>query len=383
MNRLRRLRRDESGMSYVFVGMGLMAFLSASMLAIDVGMMMTARNQAQNSADAGALAGATALVFDDFDDRSATGPAVTGALAAARVNTVMAGEVAVEPSDVTFLNDDAGEPTRVRVNVYRQGSRGNALSTAIAQIFGMKTVGVNATATAEASPANAMTCVKPFTIPDRWVERQTPPWDPDDSFDLTDSKGKPLANPDIYIPSDSPDYTGYNAERDKGMLVTLKASNDTKIAPSFYFPWAIPGSVGGNDYRWNIANCNQSIVPFNHPLTPEPGNMVGPTRQGMNDLIARDPSAYWDGQENKVVSNMHPSPRVIIIPLFDPVYYAEGKQNGRNASLKAVNYLGFFLEEMRGNEVVGYITPVGGLRKGAGFGPAPVGAFPKSIRLVQ
>ena len=78
--RFQRLRKDESGMSYVFIGMGLMAFLSASMLAIDVGMLMTARNQAQNSADAGALAGATALVYNDYDDRSATGPAVTFAI---------------------------------------------------------------------------------------------------------------------------------------------------------------------------------------------------------------------------------------------------------------------------------------------------------------
>ena len=61
MKRIQRLRRDESGMTYVFIGLGLMAFISASMLAIDVGMLMTARNQAQNSADAGALAGATAL----------------------------------------------------------------------------------------------------------------------------------------------------------------------------------------------------------------------------------------------------------------------------------------------------------------------------------
>ena len=52
------------------------------MLAIDVGMLMTARSQAQNSADAGALAGATALVYNDYDDRTATGPAVTNALAA-------------------------------------------------------------------------------------------------------------------------------------------------------------------------------------------------------------------------------------------------------------------------------------------------------------
>ena len=49
-------------MSFVYVGMGFMAFLSATTLAIDVGMFMTARSQAQNSADAGALAGAVALV---------------------------------------------------------------------------------------------------------------------------------------------------------------------------------------------------------------------------------------------------------------------------------------------------------------------------------
>src|SRR4028118_9411 len=96
MNRLRRLRHDESGMSYVFIGMGMMAFLSASMLAIDVGMLMTARNQAQNSADAAALAGATALVFNSYTDRGASGPAVTNALAAARTNQVMGGTVSVQ-----------------------------------------------------------------------------------------------------------------------------------------------------------------------------------------------------------------------------------------------------------------------------------------------
>ena len=72
MKRLQRLQRDESGMSYVFIGIGLMAFLSASMLAIDVGMLMTARNQAQNSADAGALGGAAALGFDDSTIASPT-----------------------------------------------------------------------------------------------------------------------------------------------------------------------------------------------------------------------------------------------------------------------------------------------------------------------
>ena len=44
---LNRLHRDERGMSLVFVAMGFMSFLAAATLAIDVGMFMTARAQAQ------------------------------------------------------------------------------------------------------------------------------------------------------------------------------------------------------------------------------------------------------------------------------------------------------------------------------------------------
>src|SRR6476620_10231325 len=104
MKRLQRLHHDESGMSLVFIGLGLMALLSASMLAIDVGMLMTARSQAQNSADAGALAGATALLYDDYYNRSAAGPAVTSAIRGSQMNNVMAGQVSVNPADVEFLN---------------------------------------------------------------------------------------------------------------------------------------------------------------------------------------------------------------------------------------------------------------------------------------
>ena len=373
--RLQRLAHDEDGFSLVFVGLGFMAFLAVSMLAIDVGMLMTARSQAQNSADAGALAGATALVYNDWDNRSASGPAVTNALGAARGNQVMSGTVSVTPADVTFPLDPDGLNDRVKVNVFRNASRGNPISTLIAQYFGIATVGVDATATAEASPADAMTCVLPFTVPDRWIEKQTPPFDPDDSYD----------SGDVYIgPMDKANYTGYDPERDKGMLVRLKADNNTKLAPSFYYPYAVPGSTGASDYRWNIGNCNTNVMRFGELYNPEPGNMVGPTKQGMADLIALDPSAYWDTATNKVVSQYTPSPRVRAIPLFDPVYYANGKQNGRNASLKFVNYLGFFIEEMQGNEVVGRITPIGGLRKGgAGAEGVPPAAFPRVIRLVQ
>ena len=44
--RLRQLSNDEAGFSLVFVSIGLLGFLGVSMLAVDVGMLMTARNQA-------------------------------------------------------------------------------------------------------------------------------------------------------------------------------------------------------------------------------------------------------------------------------------------------------------------------------------------------
>ena len=65
LERFRRLQRDERGMTLMFVAVGLTTFLAASTLAIDVGMFMTAKSQAQNAADAGALAGATALAVND------------------------------------------------------------------------------------------------------------------------------------------------------------------------------------------------------------------------------------------------------------------------------------------------------------------------------
>src|SRR6478672_8407484 len=103
--RILRLGRDERGMSLVFVSVACMAALSATTLAIDVGMFMNARSQAQNAADAGALAGAVALYYNDFNDRTAGGPAVQSAINTARTNRVAGATVSVTPPDVTFPND--------------------------------------------------------------------------------------------------------------------------------------------------------------------------------------------------------------------------------------------------------------------------------------
>ncbi len=258
----------------------------------------------------------------------------------------------------------------------------SGLCSAASSVLG--SVDLNAEATAEAQPTGSVQCAKPFVIPDRWIEQTgNANW-----FDFVDSHNNLIANPDVYRPVTSPNYTGYTHD-DIGTTMMLRAGTGNQIQPSFYFSWSMPedpqsgetgGMTGGSPYDWNIANCNGNTISIGDLLLMEPGGMVGPTNSGIDDLIARDPNAHWNGQ--RVVSNFHPSPRVAIIPMYDPVYYATGVQQGRNTDLKVANFLGFFIEYRSGNNVYGKITPVAGVVNPTGV-PAPTGAFPTVIRLVE
>jgi Flp pilus assembly protein TadG len=387
-HRLRRLASDESGMSLVYVAVGFFTFMAASTLAIDVGMFMTARSQAQNAADAGALAGATALVKNSFTDRTATGPVVQSAISTAQKNLVFGGAPSVLTTDVSFPTDANGIANRVRVNVYRTEARQNAIKTLIGPLFDVNSVDIGATATAEASPANAMTCVKPFMIPDKWIENSDDknkldgPWTTTSQFDLVDTKGVPLTKPDVYYNAESPYYTGYTTDKDRGTKLVLRADTGDQVNPSFYFSWKMPGDTGGNFYRDNIGTCNTAIIAWGQTIIQEPGDKSGPTIQGIQQLIDKDPDARWDEGTKTVVSKYgSATPRVFPIPLYDPYFYANGKANGRPADFKVANFLGFFVDHIQGNEIFGWVTDiVGAVSTNT---PAPANLFPKAIRLVQ
>jgi hypothetical protein len=74
----------------------------------------------------------------------------------------------------------------------------------------------------------------------------------------------------------------------------------------------------------------------------EPGNMVGPTYQGVQGLIAQDPGAYWDDVSNTVVSRYGmSSPRLVTVALFDPgAITSPGRQY-----LRFNNFARVFIEE--------------------------------------
>jgi hypothetical protein len=369
-------------MTLVVVGLGFFGFFAASMLAIDVGMVMVARTEAQTSADAGALAGAIALVFDDFNDRSAGGPAVQNAVVAAQSNQVLGQAVSVTTGDVTFPT-----PDQIRVDVFRTTARANPVGTIIAQFFGIPTADIQATATADAVRANAATCMKPWAVPDKWDERQTPAWDPTDTFSAFyqsgPNQGNLLPNPDVFVPANNPGYTGYQQSLsgpDYGYQIVIKAGSPQQaITPSDFFPIALPPNSGAAWYEQNIPGCWPGVAQIGDIVPVEPGSMVGPTNAGTQMLIDRDPGAYWDAGSSRVISSQSPSPRLVVLPVYDPMVYDSARSQGRT-DIQISNFVGFFIEGLQGNTVVGRIVPATGLiRTGT---PVPGGAFLRAIRLV-
>ena len=168
-----------------------------------------------------------------------------------------------------------------------------------------------------------------------------------------------------------------------GDIIILKTNNDDRVSPSAYNPWAIPGSSGADDYRAAIAGCRTGLMETGQGLTLEPGNMVGPTQQGIEDLILQDPNASWSEDCDCVVGGdprYGVSPRVRPIPLYDPYYYEMNKQTGRNAAFKMVSFLGVFVVGMQGNEVIARIAPITGEATG---NPTPASSFAMAIRLVE
>jgi hypothetical protein len=131
------------------------------------------------------------------------------------------------------------------------------------------------------------------------------------------------------------------------------------------------GGRGAAAYRRNICSCNSSIIDLDTEYLIEPGNMVGPTFQGVQTLIDQDPDAYWDEQSNSVVSRYGmDSPRVVTVALFDP---GEITRPGRQY-LRFNNFARIFIEEQptRQDPVTGrflfYVPGVGNTRDGSTTG---------------
>lgn len=398
---------SEHGAIVIQTGVAILVLSAFAMFIVDYGALWVSRHQAQNSADAGALAGATALAFDDFDDRTDTGPAKVAAQTFAQANKVFGETPDVQmASDVRFYADaPAAFPAScatddcVRVDVYRNQARGNPLPTFFGWLVGVTNQGTRATAIAQAAAGNASNCLKPWAVLDKWFESNG-------MFDPMTSTFDPLTAPkDVYqAPTEDDLGSTYTLKNDLGTKIALKLGDPSNASETFGAGWFSPvdlGGVGGNTYRNNIGGCVGETYAVGDSLSVENGNMIGPTSQGVDDLLSLDKDAKWDPTNNKVIDSCvgppytcsvkgyATSPRIVALPVidtqdaYDQVHNGAKPKGAGNMNVKIVAILGFFVEGMAGKDVVGYLCTKPDLLVTNGGGVNPGAAFIKVVQLVR
>jgi len=402
--RVRSRYASERGAVLVHVAIALVGLMAFSAFVIDYGVMWAARRQAQNAADAAALAGAISLAYVDFNNQEL---ARQSALVVALENNVWGQAPDVTAADITFPECPPGSPgagtnSCIRVDVFRnQRAGGNPLPTFFGGLVGVDEQGVRATATAEALFGNSTDCVKPFAIADKWVELRGDVgpvgWSENDTFERYGSKGALLSPADSYGAGFTPSSvsTSTASGGDYGRYITLKHGKpgDT-ITPGWFQPVVVNPSEkpGGANYRANIATCDTTYIGPGTIMQVEPGNMIGPTRQGMGDLIALDPDAKWNpslyggkggvqGGCSAPGGNCAISPRLVAIPVFNPDAYQLADRSGRT-TIQITKVLGFFIDRMQGNDVAGYLMTYPA-EANAGMGGVPGAGFVVSVALVR
>ncbi len=342
-----QLGMDRRGGALALVAVTMVVLLGVAALAVDLASGFAARAEAQRVADASALAGGSAFL-EIIDTVQAEPVARDRAYEYALKNTVRHEPIDSSMVQVQILRGER----KVRVWITKTG-----LPTWFAKILGFNQLDVSAMAAAQASQAGAAKCLKPFAIPDLWDEREMPAgqdandddvWEADEDWAFQPNSGDRYQR---FHPDSAAWATGYGSPlrngrgpnpktNDHGRQIQIKVSDpqsEYALSPGLFFPWRLPpdpsmgecdqGGGGKNDsggatYRRNICECNTNPISLGVPYDLEPGDMIGPTAQGIGELINEDPDAYWDDQVDRIMpSSLYPdpmdSPRVIKIALFD------------------------------------------------------------------
>lgn len=103
------------------------------------------------------------------------------------------------------------------------------------------------------------------------------------------------------------------------------------------------GGKGASVYNYNIRYGYDGKLTVGQWVDTEPGNMSGPTTDGVNYRIGLDPYATFDTVKSD-------SPRIIIIPIIDNL-----DVSGR-AEVQIVGFGAFFLEGVGGSGNDNYVT---------------------------
>jgi hypothetical protein len=389
--------RNERGAITIHVAIALIAVLAFSSFVIDYGVLWVSRRQAQNAADAGALAGAISLLSDGGSTPNAKISAESFAAQNwiwGQANVTGGGGNIVVAVSGTGAGEENIPPCGtnkgcVRVDVFRNepdrngAMRGGNLPTFFGHLVGVTAQGVRATATAETtSGGNNVRCLLPFAVIDRWADnyddKVVTTYFPNDGQTGTDgwtaNDDYQPANGDVYIPpyNGNTNANGWKLTTDYGRQLILKDGSPGNYSAGWANEVDLPDSTGSKDYKWNIQNCNETgvgiaeesqtctAVDWEHGcVSIKTGVSQGPTSAGIGNatagLVSQDPSAVWTPSATSPVPGTTgavtggqgmSSPRIRPIVIIDIDNYISQGCTGTTCIGKVANIIGFFVEGM-------------------------------------
>jgi Flp pilus assembly protein TadG len=307
----RNRRSDERGIALLYVAIFLLVSLWFVSLAIDVGKLTAARTELQAAADAAALAGASAIDMNTLE--------LNKTLSKTRAAEIAASNSAYENVKTSIVIDPDADVTfpgvrKVTVSVYRDSTHGTPVMLHFAQTLGLRWMGVRAKATAEVAPLSTLCgAIAPFA-------------------------------------PEEPDTGGFS--KACGTSYTLKLGAGNSTSGNFQlldYPDSClaPGVTGGGGaaIRYYIVNGFKCCLEIGSlvEVNTEPGNVVGPVRQGLQarwdaDTDTRPDICYQDYRGN--------GSRVFLCPII-----ANFAVNGKK-EVQILKFAAFFLLERPGGNLV-------------------------------
>jgi hypothetical protein len=216
------------------------------------------------------------------------------------------------------------------------------------------------------------------------------PWFAIDRYTDVDGNGSYNAPPDTYT---SPGYTAANI----GMTVSFH----NNLSPSGF--GQVDVGAGGNAIRNAIEYCvDNSTYAIGQSIPTKPGGTTGPERQGVNEVMAWDPGAYWDPSSHSVQGSCAPacdcssagsacpnggreSPRIFVVAVCSPTEAACAAGGPANSHVTITNFLSFLLmgESGGGNNLTITAVLIGSGGINVPTAPGPTAPFLTTIQLIR
>ncbi len=264
-----RLIKNNKGSAIIFPALAMTVIVGFAALVTDVGLLYFNRTKLSNAADAAALAGASELLNN-----------VNNVETVARDYAVNRNGLNSDEIKNVEIFDNA---TSVRVTT------GRKVHFAFARVLGLDSSMVRASSAAKTAPVSSAKDIVPLTVPDDAYENY-----------------------------------------EEGEKVTLKVGDweEGEIGEGNFNALALGDSQGANYFRDLVKYGFNEFVSIGDEVDTEPGNMSGPTEQGVNYRIDLEA----------------PDKPIITIPLFEN----DPDQEGRT-SVTIVGFASFQVDEVVGS----------------------------------